>query len=575
MKRLLAGCAIVAMAVIPLAASAQQTPITRFARFTGTINFVATGGSLRTQPNTGNSCAVGASSTQTLAGIPAGASIVAAYLYWGGSGAAVDANVTLNGQGVAAQRTFTATFNNGGTNFPYFGGFADITSRITGNGALTFSGLTVTTGAPHCGSSAVVAGWSVVAIYGSPSERLRAVNVFDGLQFFRGNNLLLNPDGFRIPPTNFDGRMTVVTWEGDPGNSTPMNGFSEVLRFNGTAVDDGIVVAGSNPAVQPYDGTVNTAGVATSYGVDVDTFDVTALLSPGQTSATTQFSAGGDLVILAAQVVSATSEPVVDLLLTKTHSGNFAVGGGNVYTLTVANLAGNQREDNLIVVTDTLPAGLTYVSGVGVGWTCGAASQVVTCTHPPTLDSGSSLPSIALTVAATGDAVPGVTNTALVASASVDVDAANDMATDVSVVIGPDLSTSTKTAVDLDGGEPDPGDTVRYTVTLIESAGTAAAGVGVSDDLAAELENLTVVSIPPGAVDASTGAGTGANGTGRLDVGNIVVPANGSVSIVFDTRVAAGTPPGTPIDNTATVNNPGGLDATPAAPTLIASPSAI
>ncbi|HVJ29696.1 MAG TPA: hypothetical protein VNA66_05245, partial [Gammaproteobacteria bacterium] len=93
MKRLLAGCAIIALAVVPLAASAQQTPITRFARFTGTINFVATGGSLRTQPNTGDSCAVGASSTQTLSGIPAGASIVAAYLYWGGSGN-VDANVT-------------------------------------------------------------------------------------------------------------------------------------------------------------------------------------------------------------------------------------------------------------------------------------------------------------------------------------------------------------------------------------------------------------------------------------------------------------------------------------------------
>jgi hypothetical protein len=92
------------MAVVPLAASAQQTPITRFARFTGTINFVATGGSLRTQPNGGNACAVGASSSQALAGIPAGASIVAAYLYWGGSGAAVDANVTLNGQAVAAQR---------------------------------------------------------------------------------------------------------------------------------------------------------------------------------------------------------------------------------------------------------------------------------------------------------------------------------------------------------------------------------------------------------------------------------------------------------------------------------------
>lgn len=560
-----------ALTLVPLAASAQA--ITRFARFTGTINFVATGGSLRTSAT--DACAVGTSSTQTLAGIPAGASIVAAYLYWGGSGATVDTNVTLNGQAVAAQRTFAATFNNGGTNFPYFGGFADITSRITGNGSLTFSGLTVTTGAPHCGSSAVTAGWSVVAIYGSANERLRAVNVFDGLQFFRGSALTLNPDGFRIPPSNFDGRMTVVTWEGDPGNSTPMNGFSEVLRFNGTAVDDGIVVPGSDPVIQPYDGTVNSAGVATSYGVDVDTFDVTALLTPGQTSATTVYSAGGDLVLLTAQIVSATSEPVVDLSLTKTHVGNFTVGGTNVYTLTVSNLAGNQREDNSVVVTDVLPAGLTYVSGVGGGWTCGAAGQTVTCTHPPTLDSGSSLPPIALTVAATGAAVPSVTNTASVTSSSFDVSAANNGASDVTVVVGPDLSTSTKTVVDLNGGEPDPGDTVRYTVTLVESAGVAATGVGVVDDLAAELGSLAVVSIPPGAVDASTGAGTGANGTGRVDVGNIAVPANGSVSIVFDARIAAGTPPGTPIDNTATVNNPGGPDATPVAPTLIVSPSAI
>ena len=571
MKRLLVACTVMVLMLVPLAASAQA--ITRFARFTGTINFVATGGSLRTSAT--NACTVGTSSTQALAGIPAGASIVAAYLYWGGSGATVDSNVTLNGQAVAAQRTFAATFNNEGTNFPYFGGFADITSRITGNGSLTFSGLTVTTGTPHCASSAVMAGWSVVAIYGSPSERLRAVNVFDGLQFFRGSALTLNPDGFRIPPTSFDGRMTVVTWEGDPGNSTPMNGFSEVLRFNGTAVDDGIVVAGSDPTIQPYDGTVNSAGVATSYGVDVDTFDVTSLLTPGQTSATTVYSAGGDLVLLAAQIVSATSEPVVDLSLTKTHVGNFTVGGSNVYTLTVSNLAGNQREDNTVIVTDVLPAGLTYVSGVGGGWTCGAAGQTVTCTHPPILNSGSSFPPIALTVAATGAALPSVTNMGVVTSASHDVNAANNTASDVTVVIGPDLSTSTKTVVDLNGGEPEPGDVLRYTVRLFESAGVAATAVGVVDDLAAELGNLTVVSIPPGAVDASTGAGTGANGTGRVVVNNIAVPANGNVSIVFDARIVAGTPPATPIDNTAAVNNPGGPDATPAAPTLIVSPSAI
>jgi uncharacterized repeat protein (TIGR01451 family) len=290
------------------------------------------------------------------------------------------------------------------------------------------------------------------------------------LDFFRGSALTLNPDGFRIPPSNYDGRMAIVAWEGDPGNSTPLNGFSEALSFNGTIVDDGIVVAGSNPVTQPYDGTVNTAGAANSYGVDVDTFDVTALLAPGQTSATTQFSAGGDLVLLMAQIVSATSEPSVDLSLTKVHAGDFTVGGTNTYTLTVANAAGMQREDYTVVVTDTLPAGLTFVSGVGAGWVCGAAGQVVTCTHPPTLDAGSSLPPIVLTVNASGAAVPNVTNTAVVSSSSFDVSAANNTAVDPTVVVGPNLSTSTKSVVDLNGGEPDPGDTLRYTITLVESA---------------------------------------------------------------------------------------------------------
>ena len=59
-------CAVIALALVRLAADAQQTAITRFARFTGNINFVATGGSLRTQSNTGDACAVGTSSTQAL-----------------------------------------------------------------------------------------------------------------------------------------------------------------------------------------------------------------------------------------------------------------------------------------------------------------------------------------------------------------------------------------------------------------------------------------------------------------------------------------------------------------------------
>ena len=555
-------------------ASAQQASISRFARFTGNIDIAVTGGSLRAQPNEGNACAVVPSSTRPLAGVPAGAQIVAAYLYWGGSGATVDGSVNLNGAPVAASRTFTSTFTLSGTDFPFFGGFADVTSRISGNGAVTFGGLAVNTGAPHCASQAVVAGWSLVVIYGAPGERLRAVNVFDGLQWFRGSALTLTPDGFRIPPAGIDGRMAVVTWEGDPVNSTPLNGFAEALRFNGVALDDGIVVPRSDPASQPFDGTINSISVADSWGVDVDLFDVSALLQPGQTSASAAFSAGGDLVLLTALVVSATSEPVVDLSLSKTAAGEFIVGSEGEYALRVSNAAGAQREDNVVTVTDTLPDGLSFVSGTGGAWACTAAGQEVRCDHPPPLDPGAALPELRLRVAVGAAAVGGVINTASVASASFDVGTANNSASAPTVVRGPDLSASTKDVVDLNGGEPDPGDTLRYTITLVETAGVAASGVRVTDELPAGTTGFAVVSLPAGAIDLSSATG-GANGAGRLDIGGISVAPGGSATIVFDLRIAASLAPGSTIDNVASVENPAGPGALPAAPQLVVSPSRI
>ena len=577
MRRTLALLAFVGLLIGPSLVFAQAAPITRYQRYVGNMNFVATGGSLRTQPNTGDACAVAATSTATVTGVPAGATLVAAYLYWGGSGGTVDSQVILNAGAIAASRTFTTTFNNGGTNFPYFGGFADVTGQVTGNGSFTFGGLTVNTGAPHCGSAAVLAGWGLVVIYERAAEPLRAINVFDGLEFFRGDSLTLTPDGFRVPAAPIDGRMAIIAWEGDPGNSTPLNGFSESLSFNGSALDDGINVAGSDPVVQPYDGTVNTLAVATSYGVDVDTFTADAFIAPGQTSATTVFSAGGDLVLLTAQVVSVTSEPVVDLSLTKTHVGDFTAGSTGTYTLRVSNATGVgvEPDDNPVTITDTLPAGLSFVSGSGAGWNCSNAAQVVTCTHTPPVPTGGSLPDLLLTVLASQAGAPAVTNSATVTSASLDVNPANNTASNPTNIRLPDLSTSTKSVVDLNGGDANPGDTLRYTITLTETAGIIAPNVSVTDDVPANVGNFTVTTLPAGAIDNSTGAGTGANGNGFLNVTNVTVPANGSVTVVFEVRVAAGTPMGATVDNTATIANPNGPGATPSAPQLIVSQSQI
>ncbi len=465
-------------------AQSVDVPVSRSARFTGRINFVTTGGSLRTQPNTSNACAVGSTSSGALTGIPAGTTVVAAFLYWGGSATTtgggatvVDSSVTLNGATITAGRTFTGRYDNAGTLFPFFGAVADVTSRVSGNGTFTFGGLTVNTGAPHCASQAVLAGWGLVVIYQGTNERLRAINIFDGLQFFRGSSLTLTPDGFRTPATGIDGRVAVITWEGDPNNSEPLGGFSESLRFNGSLIDDGLVPAGSVPGVQQFDGTISSTGSVTSYGVDVDQYDVTALLGPGQESATTVYSAGGDLVMLAAQIVSVTSEPRVDLRITKTAAAPFFVSANGVYTLRVSNVAGPniERDDNPIVVTDTLPAGLSFVSAAGTGWTCAASGQVVTCTHPPVLDPGQSLPDITLTVAVTMPAAPSVSNTASVASASLDGNPGNNASTVVAAVVAPALQVQKTSEVLSDPYNATtlpkriPGSIVRYAVTVTNS----------------------------------------------------------------------------------------------------------
>jgi uncharacterized repeat protein (TIGR01451 family) len=541
--------------------NAHADIVTRFTRLTGNYNYVVTGGSLRTQSNAGNPCTIGGSNTQTLSGIPVGATRVAAYLYWGGSGA-TDANVSLNGSSVTASRTFTSTMTDG-TGRVFFGGFADVSSLITSNGAVTFSNLTVDVGGQYCSTATVLAGWSLVVVYSSSSEPLRAINIFDGLDTFFNSSLSLTPNGFRIPTTGIDGKMTAITWEGDDD----LGGGSEILQFNGNTID-----------TTGYDSNSHFSGVGgtTTYGVDVDTYNISSFLSAGATSASTFYSAGGDRVFLAAQIISVTSEPQVDLSITKTHSGNFTVGTNATYTLHVANAAGVQQVDYLTTVTDVLPAGLTFVSGTGTGWSCSAAGQTVTCTHAAPLSAGAAFPDIALNVAVGNAAFPSISNTVSVVTAgSNDFIVTNNSATDTATVLGPNLTTSTKTVSDLNAGDANPGDTLRYTITIIETAGVAATGVAVTDDMPGNVSGFSVVSIPLGAVNGSSGAGTGANGNGLLNVSNISVPANGSATIVFDVQVAAGTSPGAFINNTASINNPAGTDPTPSAPQIIVSQSQI
>jgi uncharacterized repeat protein (TIGR01451 family) len=551
------------------AGQAHAQAITRYVRDTGNINFVTTGGTMRTQSNDVNACSVGTSSSQALSGIPAGTTIRNAYLYWGGSGTTNDPNITFNGAALTASRNFNTTVLFNSTNHAYFGHFANVTSTVATvrNGTYTVGSFTVNAGNPWCTSSLVAGGWALIVIYESPTERLRAINVFDGLDSFYGSALTTVPDGFRVPPFNIDGRIGVFTLDGDPGNSGSIGTFSESLTFNTiNTLDDGLNVPGSVPPVQQYDGTINTIPTMTSWGVDVDQYDISTMLVPGQTSGTLRYSAGGDVVVLMAQVVSATSDPAVDLGITASSAGPFISGGTGTYTINVSNAAGVEREDNSVSVTTTLPAGLSFNSGSGTGWSCSAAGQVVTCTHPPTLNPGATFPALSLVVNVAEAAAANTTVNFAVTSASFDPVTSNNTAGVTTATIDPSLANSTKTVQDVNGGEAEPGDILRYTVTLTESAGGQAVNVSMTDNVPANTTWSGFVSIPAGATASFTSP--------TATVSNITVPANGSVTVVFDVTVN-NVSAGAFIDNEATVTNPNGADATPNAPQVVVMPSAV
>jgi uncharacterized repeat protein (TIGR01451 family) len=122
-----------------------------------------------------------------------------------------------------------------------------------------------------------------------------------------------------------------------------------------------------------------------------------------------------------------------DLALDKRHTANFVDRQNGAYTLVVTNV-GFAPSVGAVTVTDTLPAGLTYVAGAGAGWSVAASGSIVTATHAGTIAMGDSA-SFALTVAVGAAAVPAVTNTAVVAGGG-DTSPANDRDVDPTTVLG-------------------------------------------------------------------------------------------------------------------------------------------
>lgn len=551
-----AACVLVAAAAA-LPARAEFDETSPRATFAGRHDYVVTGGTLRTSQTS-----VGTDSTAWLTGIPEDATILKAYLYWGGSGNSVDDTVTFGRQGVEQVVTaleedrFETSVTETGTIYRYFGGVSDVTDIVDEhrNNVYRFTDLSVSTGNPWNGKGAVVAGWALVVVYSHEDEPYRYTRVYDGLEGFISDSVTTTQTGFRVPAAPVQGKVTTVTWEGDSDLSS-----NERLTFDGFLLSDTCGSAADVFNSRWYGPTsATTYGCVDTSGVDIDTFNISDLLHPGQRGAELVYRADNDLVVLTAQVISTTNTPVADLGIVKTaDQGEFIAGENGSYTIRVYN-DGPEDATGRTKVTDQLPAGLSFVSGAGEGWSCQSAGQEVTCFNDAEIRPGEDLPTLTLTVAVDGNAVPAVENTAVVSHPLFDDIDGNNQSTVTVPVRGSDLSDSGKEVADLNGGDVEPGDRLRYTITLIEASGEIdATDVSVVDDLAPNVRNLQVVQLPEGAIDRSVASG-GAHGTGQLNVSGITVPRGESVQIIFDVVVSPDAEPGEVIANTARVSNGSG-----------------
>jgi uncharacterized repeat protein (TIGR01451 family) len=154
---------------------------------------------------------------------------------------------------------------------------------------------------------------------------------------------------------------------------TGARGTSVNVQLKGTGFAAGATSIGALPAgITIRDTTV------VSFTRMTATFDIASAAALGgrQISVTT---AGGT----SEAVIFTVANPFPDLEIVGAHNGTFAAGFDETYTITVRNLGG-MPTTAAIVVTDSLPDGLTFVSAAGAGWSCSAAgSNLSALTHQP------------------------------------------------------------------------------------------------------------------------------------------------------------------------------------------------
>lgn len=329
--------------------------------------------------------------------IPAGATVLFAGLYWGGTsdGATTPApdpskrNEALlatpgGGYQTITAETFTSIDNSGTSGWDVYNSFADVTSLVqaAGSGTYTMANVQVSTGTNFTYPNA---GWALVIVYEDPTEPRRNLSVFDGYQFTGfGSSITNTLSGLQTPPTpGFGVFMGAVAGDGE------IDQLGDFLDINGTRVSDGL-----NPSNNFFNGTISKFGshITTrtpndpfNLVFDIDYLDLTAwnqannAIPTNATSIDVTLGTDGDGIWPMAYFfgVEVFEPNLVTQFEKTTPQTSYQNGDTIAYTISVTN-TGNDNAVNT-VITDVVPTGTTFVPGSlkinGVTKTDGATDE--------------------------------------------------------------------------------------------------------------------------------------------------------------------------------------------------------
>ncbi|GGG57324.1 gliding motility-associated C-terminal domain-containing protein [Bizionia arctica] len=265
--------------------------ITLFQQFNGRYDYLAFGNTLNPAENNIERafCNILPESQADLL-LPTNTTIVAAYLYWAGSGEG-DLNVNLNNTPIVADNTYLVEFNDQTYgNLTYFSCYADITDLITstGNASYTLTNLdiseTLASNLGYCGNRTNFAGWAVYVVFEDSQLPLNQVNLFQGLEIINRNvqekTILLD----NVNVLDNDGaKIGFLAWEGDSNLD-----YGESILINNNIISSPPL----NPANNAFNGTNTFTNSSTFYNGDVDVYNIQNNIAIGDTSVEIKLTTG-------------------------------------------------------------------------------------------------------------------------------------------------------------------------------------------------------------------------------------------------------------------------------------------